>query len=188
MNSSLDQNKIEAICKIIDGRVIEDEKPSALLIRGLVYGFPATLEVVAPIWPFGVIYYIETNLIDDPDKQVESSLITIRPRMVSGILGFIGRLLLINPGGQKIGEKKIDNKYILSFDHKNNAERLLFYPGLINIVDKIQLECHFSELVVNLANGVFLQQPTTFNKLNIDVVRESYKNLGAIAQIIVEAF
>ena len=64
----------------------------------------------------------------------------------------------------------------------------MLYPGLINMVDKIQHECHFNELVVNLANGVYLQQPTTFNNLNIDVVRESFKNLGAIAQIIVEAF
>ncbi len=190
MDTNLNQNKIESVCKIIDGKVITDEKPSALLIRGLYSGFPATFEVIMPFWPFGVTYYLETNLIDDPNKAIsgQSASLSIRPRFISGLIGFFGRLLLINPPGQPIGDKAIDSKYILSFNDKDQAERLLFYPGLITLVDKINKECSFSEFIITLSSGIYLQQSMTFNKLSVDVARETFKNLGSIAQIINEAF
>src|SRR5262249_36320800 len=148
------------IAQIIDGRVVEDKDRVAVCVKGIVHGLPATLEAMYPNWPFGVMYTVESRVVDDPSKSGEpGARITIYPRMGRGLMGILTRIVLFESKGMSVGDKKLESHYILGWDDSPEAHRFLKYPGVSEFLQHLDGEAKFSELVIKTDAGIFLSQP-----------------------------
>ena len=180
--------KMERLAEILEGRVVDDTGRVEVCVKGAILGFPATLEAFRAGFPFGVAYYIETNA-DGMRKESQDSLtMTITPRQARGLTAVFMRLLLFEPRGQKIGERDFDSRYISSFDNFHQAERFVRYPEVATCIKKLYEYTSFGELVVRTDAGICLNQSKSFNALDLDRARETFKLLGQLGQVIFEAF
>ncbi|MBX9694604.1 MAG: hypothetical protein K2Z81_19615 [Cyanobacteria bacterium] len=177
--------KLKAIAEILEGRVIEDTKRVEVCVKGSVLGFPATLEALRTSFPFGVTYIVE---VEGSEVQRSNLNMQILPRYAKGILGFITRILLFESKGQKIGEKNFDSQFISTYNDFSQAERLIKYPGVMEKVNKLNSYTKFNEIGIRVGAGVYLGQPKSFNSLDLDVCRESFRLLGELGQILFESF
>jgi hypothetical protein len=184
-------DKAETIASFVDGNVVDDQSRVAVCIKGMVEGFPATMEAIYPNWPFGVVYTIETNPVADPANDAPphgTSTITIYPRVGRGIASFFTRLLLFESAGFPVGDKRLEKVLNFSYDDRGVAERFVHYPGITESLLNLESIAKFNELIVRVGVGVYLSQPTSFNGLDFDVARNTFKTLGAIGKVMNEAF
>lgn len=185
-------SKAETIATFLDGgKVIDDSGRVAVCIKGMVDGFPATMEAIYPNWPFGVIYTIETNPVSDPANDqppVGTSTLTVYPRVGRGIASFFTRLLLFESSGMPIGDKRLERVLNFSYDDRSMTERFIHYPGVSEYLLNLESIAKFSELICRFGVGIYLSQPASFNSLDYDVARNTFKTLGAMAKVMNEAF
>ncbi len=187
--SELSPQKVNMMAQMIEGRVVEDTR-FEVTIKGTVLGFPATLQAIKASWPFGVTYTLETQVIDDPNRpaQPDDLTMTISPRMTHGLMAFVARLLLFEPQGQHLQDKRMEKSFIFSFNNTMEAERFVKYPGVFENLLHLEEYAKFSEMVIKAHAGIVLSQPQNFNNLDPDVYRETFKILGEVGQILFEAF
>jgi hypothetical protein len=184
-------DKSQTIATFIDGDVVDDAGRVAVCIKGMVDGFPATMEAVYPNWPFGVVYTVETNPVADPANDAPptgSSTLTIYPRVGRGIASVFTRLLLFESAGSPIGDKRLEKVLNFSYDDRALTERFVHYPGVSEYLLNLESIAKFSELIVRFGVGIYLSQPTSFNGLDFDVARNTFKTLGALGKVMNEAF
>lgn len=183
-------SKLQEIAKIVEGRVLEDDARFEVNIKGTVLGFPATLQALKAQWPFGVTYILETRVIEDPDRpqRTDDLQLTISPRATRGIFSWIAQVLLFEPRGQKVSDKRMEAAFMFTFNNAADANRFLQYPGVFDKLVKLDTFAKFTELFVKAEAGLSLSQPTCFNSLDPDVCREVFKLLGDLGQVIFEAF
>ena len=55
------QTKLAQFAKRLDGQVVSTPVAFKTCIKGLVAGFPVTLEIPQAAYPFGINYYMETG-------------------------------------------------------------------------------------------------------------------------------
>ncbi|HEY9716166.1 MAG TPA: hypothetical protein V6C69_01750 [Trichormus sp.] len=184
------ENKMETFAKIIEGRVVHDEGRVQICLKGTILGFPATLEAINAGWPFGVNYFIETNVIEDPDEEPDDQplKLTLLPRVAHGFMKIFARVLLVEARGMKLGDKKLENEFIASFNDHEEAMRFLQYPGVSEQLIKLHRQSKFSEMLVKAGSGLWLSQPVNFKSLDADLFRETFKRLGEVGQILFESF
>lgn len=177
------------MAKIIEGRIIEDSR-FEVCIKGTVLGFPATLQAMKAGWPFGVTYTLETQVIDDPNNPTspDALTMTLSPRVTHGIAAWFARLLLFEPQGQHLQDKRMENHFVFSFNNSQEAERLVKYPGLFENLLKLEEFSKFSEMTIKAHAGLVVSQPQNFNNLDPDVFRETFGLMGEIGQILFESF
>lgn len=183
--------KASAIAEIIEGSVVDDSQRVAVCIKGAVAGFPATLEAINPGWPFGVMYTIETHVATDPVNMPDpsrDSKIVICPRVGRGLMSIITKLLLFESSGRPVGDRKLENVFNFSYDERDVAERFAHYPGIADQLYFLEENAKFSEIVIRTQVGIYLAQPTSFNSLDLDVCRATFKSLGEIGRVLYEAF
>lgn len=187
--SDLSPEKLDLMARIIEGRVVADPR-FEVNIKGTVLGFPATLQAIKAGWPFGVTYTLETQVIEDPNRPTrpDALTMTISPRMTHGLMAFVARLLLFEPQGQHLQDKRMEKSFIFSFNNTMEAERFVKYPGVFENLLHLEEYAKFSEMVVKAQAGLVLSQPQNFNSLDPDVYRETFKLLGDIGQVLFEAF
>ena len=184
-------SKAETIATYIDGKVIDDSSRVAVCVKGMVEGFPATLEAMYPNWPFGVIYTLETNPVADPATQESPQAyaqMTAYPRVGRGIASFFTRLLLFESPGMSIGEKRLESVLHMSYDDRSVAERFVHYPGVTDNLLNLEHVAKFSELIIRFGVGIYLAQPKSFNGLDYDVSRNTFATLGQLGRVLNEAF
>jgi hypothetical protein len=75
-----------------------------------------------------------------------------------------------------------------SYDDRGHAERFVHYPGVSEILLNLESISKFSELILRFGVGIYLAQSASFNSLELDVARNTFKNLGALGKIMNEAF
>ena len=189
-NKDLLKRKMKAFAKLIDGQVVDDADRVQVCIKGTVLGFPATLEAITAGWPFGVSYYIQTTVIEDPDRQSDPGALqlTLCPRTARGPFSFLARLLLFEAQGQKMGDRRIENTFVASFNNGSEALRFVNYPGVFENLMRLEHHSKFSEFLLKSGAGLSLSQPTSFNSLEANVFQETFKVLGDIGQVLVEDF
>ncbi len=182
--------KLSAASEIIDGRVIKDSQRVAVCVKGLVLGFPATIEAISPGWPFGVMYTVETNVVVDPSQPQRQDLLqlTIYPRMGRGLWSLFTKLLLFESKGMTVHDRKLEGVFNFSYDNSHAAERFVKYPGVSENLMLLETTTKFSEIVIKSDRGIYLSQPTSFNALNLDVCRATFRALGELGQVLFEAF
>lgn len=184
------EGKIAAVAQIVDGRQIVDNRPLAVCVKGAVLGFPASIEAINTGWPFGVTYNLDTKIVIDPARQSTNSPLkmTIAPRMVSGPISILTRMLLFESSGMSVGDKRYDSRYVVSYNNVKLAERFARYPGVYENIIKLEQFCKFSELHIISDAGLSLNQPRSFASLDLDICRETFRILGDLGQVLFDAF
>ncbi len=187
MNSDVGA-KLELIARMLDGRVVKHENGPVVSVHGYVVGFPCRLEAISPNWPFGVTYFVDTEIIASPNINKETFQLDILPRVGKGLLGFLTRLLFFEATGMKVGEKELEKEFVFTYNNRPLVERFLRYPGISEILLKLHRHSSFNELKIASNAGLYLSQPTSFSKLDLDLCRETFKLLGEMGQVLYEAF
>jgi len=180
--------KLKAIAEILQGRVVDDTQRVEICVKGTILGFPATIEAFRAGFPFGVMYFIETEVIEDSERDPEAFYYTIMPRYAKGFLRFITRILLLESKGQRTGDKRFDGRYISSYNKADEAERFIRYPGVVDKIEQLYKITQFGEMGIRAQAGVYLSQQQSFNKIDLDKVRVTFKLLGELGQVLFEAF
>lgn len=182
--------KMDGFAKLIDGRIVHDEQRVQVCLKGTVLGFPATLEAISAGWPFGVNYFIETKVIEDPNhpNQEGTLKLTILPRVARGLMQIFARVLLIEPRGQKVGDARLEKTFILSYNNIEDARRFCQYPGVYEKLIDLHNFAKFSELLIKADSGIWMAQPTNFRSLNPDQFKQTFKVLGDLGQIMFDIF
>lgn len=184
------ETKMDTLAKLIDGRVVDQTQRVQVCLKGTVLGFPATLEAINAGWPFGVNYFIETKVIEDPDhpNQEGTLKLTILPRVARGLMQIFARILLIEPKGQKVGDNRLEKLFILSYNNADEARRFCQYPGVYEKLVDLHNFSEFSELLIKADSGIWMAQPTNFRALNADHYKQTFKVLGDLGQIMFDIF
>ena len=186
----LDAVKVQKAVELIEGRLVTDEAPVALLIRGTVLGFPAIFQAINENWPFGVTYIIETKVVDDPaqDANTGSWSMTIMHRNAKGPLRALMRVLLMESRGANVGDKRIQQKYLISCTSNEQADRFLRYPGVYDALLALEDMTKFSEINIKANAGISLSQPKSFSGLDLDVYLETFRAVSQLGQILFDSF
>lgn len=181
--------KVDEFAKIIEGRSVQDPR-FEVNIKGTVLGFPATLQAIKASWPFGVTYTLETQVIDDPNNppQSDALMMTISPRYARGFFSGIARILLIEPHGQPLSDKRFEQWFMCSYNTFSEADRFVKYPGVFESLHSLERCSKFTELTVKAHAGLVLAQPQNFRTLNADVLRETFRLLSELGQVLFEVF
>lgn len=182
--------KKRAVAEIIEGRVLSDDSRVAVSIKGSVIGFPAGLEALKPGWPFGVMYFLETQVVVDPNRPADKNALkmTIMPRIGRGLMRFFAHILLFESTGMPVSDRFLESKFIFQHNDTRLAERFVKYPGMSERLLKLEEFSRFSEMTVKSDLGIVLNQPQSFIDLDLDVCRETFRLLGEIGQVLFEAF
>jgi hypothetical protein len=181
--------KAASVAQIIEGRVVPDVPNLAISIQGSVLGFPLTIQAIGLKWPFPTMYFLETKIIEDPQKPASDPLmLTISPRMGKGLFSYFTRIILFEPMGMSVSNKKLEHALLFNYNSAVQAERFLQYPAVADTLDKLDRYCHFSEIKISSKEGIYLAQPKSFSALDLDVCRQTVKYLGELGQVLFDVF
>ncbi len=182
--------KLEAVAKLIEGRIVDDSDRVEVCIKGTVLGFPVTLEAFRAGFPFGVTFFLEIGDLSNGPKPVDPDALnmTFYPRMTRGFYSFFARLLLLESKGQPIDEPRIKSNFLVAYNARDRAERFVHFPGVLEKVLKLEHYAKFSELVVRTDAGISLSQSQNFNGLEMDVAKEVFETIGELGQIMFDNF
>jgi len=181
--------KVASIADVIEGSRLASDRVE-ICIKGVVLGFPAALEAFSAHFPFGVNYFVETKIVDDPqgEQAVMPLKLAITSRHARGFLTRLKRLLLFEPRGQSLMQARLDKAFICQYNQEDEAQRFGRYPGVDDKLLALQRYSNFTELVIKTDAGIYLAQQVSFASLDIDVCRETFRLLGELGQVIFDAF
>ncbi|MBA3993092.1 MAG: hypothetical protein C0469_06145 [Cyanobacteria bacterium DS2.3.42] len=182
--------KLEAIAKLIEGRIVDDSDRVEVCVKGSLLGFPITLESFRAGWPFGVTFFLEIGDLSEGPKPVDPDALnmTFYPRMTRGLYSFFARLLLLESKGQPIDEPRIKSNFLVAYNTRDLAERFVHFPGVLEKILKLEHYAKFSELVIRTDAGISLSVPQNFNALEMDVAKESIQCISELGQIMFDNF
>jgi hypothetical protein len=181
--------KLNALAEVIEGKIIDDSARVEVCIKGTEVGFPATIEAIRSGFPFGCSLFIETDVLNEHQGNDPNAFaLTINPKVVTGFWAMFSRILLVDHTLKPLGDKKFDATYIASTTDNAQALRFITYPSMMDRIMLLSKYSGFTELHVRAGHGVVLVQPQSVEKIEVDTVRESFKLLGEMAQVVFEAF
>jgi hypothetical protein len=137
------------------------------------------------------MYTVETNVSTDPNQPANTAgdcKFTVYPRMGRGMMGIVTKLLLFESSGQSIGDKKLEKMFNFSYDDRVVAQRFFNYPGIADHLMVLENLTKFTEIVIRTKVGIYLSQSCSFNGLDLDVCRATFRALGEMGQVLFEAF
>jgi hypothetical protein len=181
--------KIDTVVRMIEGH-LDPDSPCQVFIKGTVLGFPAILQAFITHWPFGVTYIIETKVIDDPNEVADEKPMnmSILPRLARGPFHSITRFAFLEATGLRIGDKRVQNHFVIQSNNKKEAERFIGYPEVFDKLLKLEKMTRFTEITIKVDAGLAVSQPKSFDSLDLDVAREVFKTMGELGQVLFEAF
>src|SRR5690606_4058746 len=118
---------------------------------------------------------VATGANDQKPRDSEELTLQIMPRYATGIFAFVTRILLFESKGHKIGDKRFDSRYVTTLNDSAQAERFITYPGVIEKIEKLSSYTKFNEIGVRVGAGIYLGQGKSFNGLDLDVCKETFK-------------
>lgn len=178
-----------AVANLIDGAVVDDSDRVAICIKGSVNGFPTQLEAFMATWPFSVTYMIQTKVIEDPlCNPLEQAKITMSPRLGQGFFSFFAHVFLFEAKGMDVNDKKLERKFIVSYDNRDAALRIIKYPGIADILLSLESDCKLKEMVIKTDGGLYMTQGVNFRSLDLDLCQATLNYMGQIAQVLSQLF
>lgn len=183
------EGKQRDVASLIDGEAVDDSDRVAVCIKGTVDGFPAQLEAFMTGWPFGVNYVVQTRVIDEPHApNAGGSKITILPRLGRGLMSVFSRIFLFESKGMYVNDRNLEKKLIFSYDYRDEALRIIKYPGIPDILLTLESDCKLKEMIIKTEAGIFFSQGVCFNDLDLDLCRATFNYLGQIAKVMSEMY
>ena len=142
-------SKVAVVANILEGRAVADSRVD-ICIRGVAMGFPASLEAFKSGFPFGVTYFVETKVIDDPAQpaELDPMKLVFTPRVVSGFMAKFLRHFLFESKGMDLEVRELDKHFICQFNDADEARRFARYPGIAEKIVSLQKCSNFNELIV----------------------------------------
>ncbi len=182
--------KLNELALVIEGKVVDDSDRVEVCIKGTVLGFPATIEALRANFPFGASFFLETDVLNEHNSSSDQQgfTLTISPKVVTGFWANFSRILLIDHQTKLIGDKRFDNHYLAVTNNDEEARRFIRYPAMMDKIILLSRTCSFTEVHIRAGHGLVTVQPTSIEKLDGDVVRESFRVMGEMAQVMFEAF
>jgi len=180
--------KLAELAQHIDGRVIANQTRVAVCVKGIVAGFPITLEAIKVNYPFGVSYFLETNQFASKISKPESFKLTIMPKYMPGWLSIVSRILLFESRGQKLNLPELDRALRFQYDNGPEAKKFAHYPSVAQGILSLEKISHFNEMLINSNAGIYLSQPTAFSALDLNVCKEIFTIMAELGQVLFEAF
>ena len=189
MSIDLDSQK-QQLANCIAGQVIPDQPGLAVCIRGNVKGFPVILQAVLTGWPFGVMYISETQ-----DSATVSAVpaenggrITICPRVGKGLGSILSFLFLFEGKSMPVGDSELEGQFNFSYDRRDLAYRFAAIEGIASQIKQLEQQTKFSELVIRTDAGIYLAQPTPFEKLSPEDCLETCRLLADMGSLLRQNF
>jgi len=182
--------RIAEIESFLEGKRVSSERVE-ISIKGVVLGFPALLEAFSPHFPFGINYVVETKVVDDPSQPIEDEdvlKISFTPRIARGFMARLFRMFLFEPKGQLLDEPRIDAAFVCTYNNRDEAKRFGRYPGVAERLVALSRCSHFTDLQIKADAGLFLAQPTAFERVDVDVCREVFRMMGELGQVLFDSF
>jgi len=140
-------------------------------------------------WPFSVSYVVQSTSSGDRGAgEAEQTKITMVPRLGRGFFSFFSHIFLFEAKGCSVENKKLEKKYIISYDRREPAMRFFRYPGVAEILLTLEEDCKLRELVIKTDSGLFMVQGTSFQMLDTDLCRATFNYMGQIAGVLSELF
>jgi hypothetical protein len=176
-----------AVAGLIDGEPVDASDRVAVSIKGTVDGFPAQMEAFMATWPFSTTYVVQTNPSPERESQ-EQAKINLIPRIGQGFFSFFAHIFLFEARGMSIDDKKLDRRFIITYDHRDAVLRLLKYPGIADILLTLESDCNLKELSIKTDSGLYMVQGTNFKSLELDMCRATFNYMAQIARVLTELF
>lgn len=182
------EDKQRAVGKLIDGEPVDESDRVAICVKGKVLGFPAQLESFMVGWPFGVNYIVQTKVFADPSSADGGTKITLLPRLGRGPLSFFAHIFLFESKGMGVNDRNLERKIIFSYDDRDQALRIIKYPGIPEILLTLEQDCKLKEMTIMTNAGIYFNQGVNFKELDLDLCHATFNYLGQIAQVMAELF
>lgn len=179
---------IEELATVIEGRIADERPRVEVCIKGTVLGFPATIEAVGTSFPFGVNFFIVTDVIGENKDYKDGNYLTVTPKVVKGWLGLFSKLLLVDGGNIKVKDRQFDENFTLRSNESHWAKGVLSYPGMMRKIVDLYDASEFSEFHYRDGQGICVVRSECLDKLSVDVARETFRAMGIIAQVIFDSF
>lgn len=178
-----------AVARLIDGTAVDESDRVAVCIKGKVNGFHAQMEAFMGSWPFSVTYVVQSHSQENTERNPqEQAKITMIPRFGQGFFSFFTHVFLFEAKGMGVNDKKLERKFISTYDNKEPALRILKYPGIADILLTLESDCKLKELVIKTDGGIYMVQGSSFQFLDLDLCRATFNYLGQVAQVLSELF
>jgi hypothetical protein len=181
-------SKSAELASIIDGQVITDQNRVEVCVKGIIRGFPVTLEATKVTYPFGVNYFLETGNFANKQAPAETFKLTITPKYMAGWLSLISRILFFESRGQKVDLDRLDRALRFKYDNASAAKRFVHYAGVSEKILELEKITRFNEVLVNSTAGIYLSQPVNFLALELDLCKEIFMIMAGLGQVLFEAF
>ncbi len=182
------QIKLAQLGQLLDGQVVSNPVAIKTSVKGIVSGFPVTLEVPQTPYPFGLTYFIETNRFSKSKNNLQSFKLTILPKYARGPLSAITRFLFFEKRGQKIELAEFDSTFICKYDNGQLAKQFVHYPNVANNIFALEKMTQFNELVVKSDLGLYLVQPISFNSLDLSLCQKTFNLMAQLGQVLFESY
>jgi hypothetical protein len=182
------ESKLANLAKLIDGQVVSNQVAVQACVKGIVSGFPVTVEAVQANYPFGVSYFMETSHFSSTRIANESFKLTILPKYARGWASIITRFLFFERRGQRIDLPSLDSAFIFKYDNALFAKQFAHYPDVADNIVLLEKLTHFNEMVIKSDAGLYLSQPTSFISLDLDLCQNVLTAMAKLGQVLFEAF
>jgi hypothetical protein len=182
------QAKLAQLAQSIDGQVIANQTRVEVCVKGIIAGFPVTLEATKISYPFGVNYFLETGNFANRQVTPDTFKLTVMPRYMSGWLSLISRVLFFENRGQKLNLPQLEEALRFKYDNAAAAKRFAHYPGVAKNILELEKIARFNEILVNSSAGIYLSQPISFQALELGLCKEIFSIMAELGQVLFEAF
>lgn len=187
MSNVFDKEKhLERIARQFEGKVVDESPRVAACVKGNYLGFPATIEAIGTGFPFGVNYYLVTNVTGAPSET--SNVLTVSPKVIHGWLGIFSRFLLVDGGAVNVKDKEFSKDFVLRSNMGAWAKDIINHPGFIRKIEDLYNACEFSEFHYREGQGICVVRSQCLEQTSPEIVRETFRSMGVIAQVIFDTF
>ena len=185
---SIIEAKSAELARSIDGQVIVNQTRVEVCVKGIISGFPVTLEATKASYPFGVNYFLETGHFANRQVTPDTFKLTIMPRYMPGWLSLISRILFFESRGQKLNLPQLDQALRFKYNNAIAAKKFAHYPGVAENILELEKIARFNEILINSSAGIYLSQPTSFQSLELALCKEIFTIMAELGQVLFEAF
>ncbi len=180
------EKKLTALAQLLEGKVVSNKVAVPVCVKGIISGFPVTVQAVQSAYPFGTSYFLET---DSFAKSTHASFkLTILSKYARGWLSQITRFLFFERRGQTVDIPALDSSMVFKCNNIFLAKEFLHCPNVADDILQLAQLSKFSEMVIQSDAGLYLSQPVSFGELDLDNCQVILQTMAKLGHVLFQAF